>query len=176
MTNQDKTARSQTEQPQLVGDLQIEHDIAWLHREWLVERSAWVLFAAIILAAALGLFGEGALSSASVRDGGMSAAYERFLRESAPSELMLTLPVEAGSASFSIRSDSALLIEISRIDPRPRSEVRSPDGAIEYTIDAKDGAEQVVVVMRYKMTRSGKVTTTLTQSDRRLVLNQFVYP
>lgn len=176
MANQEKKTRSTTEQPTLVGELQIEHDIAWIHREWRAERAVWLLFAMLLLAALLGVFGEGLLSSTSVERGGMRAAYERFVREGSPSEIVLSVPVESGTASFALKSNSPILIEVSRIDPEPDSQERLSDGAIRYTLSSDENSDRCTVVIRYQMTRAGKATTTVTQSDRRLVLDQFVYP
>jgi hypothetical protein len=41
------------------GDLEIQEDLPFQRREWLVERVAWGVMALLIVAALLGLFGTG---------------------------------------------------------------------------------------------------------------------
>ncbi|HEU4345558.1 MAG TPA: hypothetical protein VFU31_28750, partial [Candidatus Binatia bacterium] len=49
--------------------LEIEEDLRFQERAWVVQRVGWGVMLLVIVATAAGMFGEGALSSATVGDG-----------------------------------------------------------------------------------------------------------
>lgn len=65
-----------------VGDLQISEDMEFQRRSWIVQRTGWAIFALVILLAALGVSGDGMLSSARAgqEDGGLWLEFPRFGR------------------------------------------------------------------------------------------------
>jgi len=65
-----------------VGDLQINEDMEFQRRSWIVQRVGWLVFALVILLAALGLFGDGILSDAKAgqEEGALWLEYPRFKR------------------------------------------------------------------------------------------------
>src|SRR5919106_6001727 len=68
--------------------LQIDQDLAYQQREWLVERVGWIVMLLLIVAAAAGIFGNGVLSRASVSDGKqLRIEYERFAHYLTPTSL-----------------------------------------------------------------------------------------
>jgi hypothetical protein len=69
-----------------IGDLEIEEYIGFQRRDWAVRHIAWAILALVVLAALLGLFGNGILSKANLGDDEMplQLEYERFGRYKAP--------------------------------------------------------------------------------------------
>jgi hypothetical protein len=105
-------------------ELEIEQDITFQRREWAIQRVGWWVLAFFVVAAALGLFGNGPISHA--RAGGPGAPlwleYERFVRASAPSRLTLHLGSPAASnVTQEIRINRPFFdgIRIERIIPVP---------------------------------------------------------
>ena len=80
-----------------IGDLELEEDIGFQRRDWLLRRIAWAVLALVFLAALLGIFGNGILSKATLGDDGMplQVEYERFGRHKAPMDLKMRLGPEA---------------------------------------------------------------------------------
>ena len=65
-----------------IDDLQIDEDMEFQRRSWIVQRIGWAIFALVILLAALGLFGDGILSDtkAGQEEGALWLEYPRFER------------------------------------------------------------------------------------------------
>jgi hypothetical protein len=63
-----------------VNKLPVEDEISLHRKGWIVQRIGWVLMFGFLIAALLGLFGEGPLSSKKLQAGNVSVQYERFGR------------------------------------------------------------------------------------------------
>jgi hypothetical protein len=103
--------------------------------EWVVQRIAWVLLSALLIAVALGLFGRGGPLSkveAMSEDGRFMVEYDRFLRHDSPDLLRVTVR-KADAPVVRIRMDSryARSIQIERITPDPEREA-SADGTVTF--------------------------------------------
>jgi hypothetical protein len=83
-----------------VGDLEVNEDLTFQRRSWVMQRVGWVVMTLVMLAALVGLFGgAGALggeAQASSEDAAVSVSYERFLRFMKPTTLQIQLSQEAG--------------------------------------------------------------------------------
>lgn len=83
-----------------VGDLEVNEDLRFQRRVWVVQRVGWVAMALVALAALVGLFGgTGSLrgeAKASSEDAIVSVDYERFLRFMKPTTLEIQVGPEAG--------------------------------------------------------------------------------
>ena len=64
----------------IVGELQIDEDMDFQHKEWIAERWGWRIMALVLLAGLLGLFGQGPLSDKTVQSGSLLVQYGRFER------------------------------------------------------------------------------------------------
>lgn len=64
------------------SSIEITEDLSFQRRAWIMQRVAWTIMLLLTIAALLGAFGRGTLSSARVTSPGsvMSAEYERFAR------------------------------------------------------------------------------------------------
>jgi hypothetical protein len=60
--------------------MEVNADIEFQRRVWRVQRIGWLIIAAVIVAALLGVFGGGPLSRAAVQGDGLRLEYERFAR------------------------------------------------------------------------------------------------
>ena len=78
-------------QPKKDNPLEIKIDPVFQQRSWRAERMAWMVIAVLLLAALLGLFGDGVFSHAKAVDasGALEVEYERLARASAPLRLQL---------------------------------------------------------------------------------------
>ena len=75
--------------PQTPPDIELAEDMEFQRKNWRAERIGWAVLAFILLAAALGLFGQGPLGGTVVAagDDSLSLTYERFWRLSSPTRL-----------------------------------------------------------------------------------------
>ena len=88
---------------------------------WRVERIAWAVIALSLLAAVLGVFGDGPLSSTRAGEStSLSVEYERLLRSAAPTEYRFDASrIVISDGTLRLRFDQALIddIEIDTVVP-----------------------------------------------------------
>ncbi len=111
-----------------VSDLEVSENLKFLSRAWAAQRVGWVVMAAVVIAALLGLFGGtgsvGSEAKATSEDAVVSVSYERFLRFMKPTTLEIQLGQEAGKeAKVSIWLDRRYLdsLQVQQITPQPSS-------------------------------------------------------
>ena len=111
-------------------DLEISEDMDFQHKEWNAERWGWIFMLIVTIAALLGLFGQGPLSSASAEKDALHVRYGRFERLLAASQFNVRLD-EAGAQNGEIRLqiDQSLLeaYTVQNIVPEPDSAELAPD-------------------------------------------------
>jgi hypothetical protein len=83
--------------------------------------------ALVVLAAGLGVFGDGPLADARVGDERLSARYQRMAREAAPTTLTLTGTPERGVLRLWIARSYLDGVEVERIEPEPERVVIEAD-------------------------------------------------
>jgi hypothetical protein len=108
----------------------IHEDEPLEQRTWTIERIAWVVMVALLVAASLGLFGSGPLSKRTIEseNGAISIAYERVARMRAASEIEIRIresafPValDRGTPRMDIAFDRHYWddLQVTRIVPEP---------------------------------------------------------
>jgi hypothetical protein len=147
---------------QKIGPLEISQDLDFQRRSWRVQRFGWVLMLMVSLAALLGLFGRGILSSAHLGADAspIRAEYERFLRANAPG----TLTIFIGSAA--IRPDSTAELWLDRTwlaGMKVRAITPEPDGTrmdanrVMYTFSLDPAAAPARVTFDLETRSSGRI-------------------
>jgi len=163
-----------------MSELQIDQDVEFQLREWRMERMGWVALAGFVVAAAVGVFGDGPLSRASASDdsGQLVIRYERFVRASASSELHLQVVASAAnSGEITIWADPAYLgdVEVSSIVPEPKR-VEQHGRHIVYVFAVAATAEPSEIAFRYKPARAGRLYGSFGVSEGAPVaLRQFAF-
>lgn len=161
------------------GTLEIDEDLPFLRRSWQVERAGLALFALLVLAGFLGLFGEGALSRTSVRsgEGTLSLEYLRFARRGATTELRISLaPAGEGSARLWIGHGYLHEVEVTAITPEPQSVQSTQDGVV-YDLAVGDAQQPAIVSIHVQPRGFGLFRLDIGHADgERLQLRQVVYP
>ena len=162
---------------------------------WRAERVGWAALAAVVLAALLGLFGDGVLSNdeAASADGMLTVAYRRFLRAESPAKLEVTAAQAlADGGRLAIRLDAAWLarFEIVAIEPEPESTTLAADrttflfattaasatAATAGTTTAATASEPVTVRFRLEAEKAGVAVGAVGVGTAQIELRQFVYP
>ena len=154
---------------------------------WRAERVGWAALAAVVLAALLGLFGDGVLSNdeAASADGMLTVAYRRFLRAESPAKLEVTAAQAlADGGRLAIRLDAAWLarFEIVAIEPEPESTTLAPDrttflfATTAASATAATASEPVTVRFRLEAEKAGVAAGAVGVGTAQIELRQFVYP
>src|SRR3546814_4740948 len=97
--------------------------------------------ALVLVAALLGLFSTGPLSSTTARDatGSVRIEYDRFERSLAPSTLHVAFSAAGANDTVSLRFSRSYLeaIQIERIQPEPQRSLADADGVV-FVFDRPD--------------------------------------
>jgi hypothetical protein len=134
-----------------IGDIELDQKLRHQEREWLIQRLGWILMLAIILAALLGVFGTGPLSSATAGSEpvGLTVNYERIIRLEDKTRLTIEIaPDQAQNGQVELWINSAYLNEmmIEDVQPEPEEVRSSGDRRVfVFVVDSADTALHVTV-------------------------------
>lgn len=165
------------EQPSRYPGFEIGEDMRQQHREWRMQRVAWVLLYALLLCIMLGLLGKGALSEATLGEPGapLQTEYQRFLRHRSPDTLRLRITPTSGQVRVLLDSDYAGHVEIKRVAPEPERVIAGAD-AITFVFNAR-ATEPMTVTFEIQPEEVGSLHGWVgLQGQERHAFSQFVYP
>jgi hypothetical protein len=114
-----------------------EDTLAFLRREWRVQRAGRALLGALVAAMALGLFGGGGpASSARLTTAGVDVQFDRFVRAGRPTDLLIGLgPDRHGTATVWIDRRYLSAVHLEHIVPEP-IETRVDGDRVAFTFEA----------------------------------------
>jgi hypothetical protein len=151
--------------------MEVNADIEFQRRAWIVQRIGWLVIAAVIVAALLGLFGGGPLSRAAVEGDGLRVAYERFARLQQSTRLQLALPKTA-PGEVALNRGYLELFRIEQITPEPR-EVEANG---EWLVYRFGGSGTSTVTFHLMPEKFGSVAGAARADGNPLAFHQFIYP
>lgn len=166
---------------QRVGSLEITQDMTFQRRAWVVQRVAWAVMLLTMVAAVLGLFATGPLSSTSAAtdDGVLNIEYGRFARHDAQTDIQIVVSPEAVQAGeIQVRADQAFLdtYQIESITPEPDSIAVESDG-ITWTFTAGELTEPGQINLQVRPDSVGIQRGRIgLAGGEMLTLRQLVYP
>ena len=154
----------------------IGEDIAHQRKVWKIERIAWSVMAAAIIAAVCGFTGHGLFSKRVMAPAGSGVIveYQRFERVQAQTQLSLQL-TGAVAAETRIRFGEDFLrgVEIVRMEPQPSRTELDVD-ATDYVFNTRAAGR---IVVHYLPLTHGRLQLALARDDAPpLYLGQFVFP
>lgn len=162
-------------------DLEISQDLNFQRREWVVQRVGWVVMAALIIAALLGVFGPGPLSNttAGSESGPLRAEYYRFWRMASPMPLRLRLtPASQGQGEVGLWVSREYLeaMRVESVTPEPARVEAAGDHFI-YFFNVAASAATVSVIFNLEADRMGPVSGKFGVDQRAAIqLEHFIYP
>ncbi|MGH7964579.1 MAG: hypothetical protein ACRERD_22680 [Candidatus Binatia bacterium] len=164
-----------------VGDLELNQDLDFQHRSWIVQRIGWAVMALVVLAALLGLLGPGPLSSTvvGIRGAPLWGEYDRFAHYQAPTQLRIHLQLgtqREGEARVWLDRNYLDSVQVKNVIPQPDSVEAGPDRLI-YTFRVSEPSQPAIVTFYLEPEQigplSGRVGLDRGQS---LSFRQFIYP
>jgi hypothetical protein len=156
-------------------------DIGFQEWEWTIQRVAWVVMTLIIVAAAIGLFGNGPLAETSrtVGDESVRAHYHRIVRHHQPRTLRVDVAPEAiqgGEVEVWLDSEYAKTFGLQSIIPEPESTSIERDRVV-YTFSAGEGDGPLSITFFYENDGFWRQSARLGIVDGATVeFSQFVFP
>ncbi len=162
------------------GDLEIDQDLTFQRREWLVQRVLWVVCALVIVLGVIGLFGGGPISSVKHASGDDTVAveYHRFVRHDGRASL--TFRVDASHASgqeVEVWIDQRFLdrVQIENVSPQPAS-VRSDDDRMTWVFETGDGSDALIATFAYRPQAIGRIRGEAGSGTSTVDVGQLAYP
>jgi hypothetical protein len=121
------------------------------HRWWCFERVAWYVLAIVLIADALGFFGQGwfARAQRSASDGTIHLRYDRIERAGASSEMTVEFgPAAVRNHQVALFSSQNIVKELGaqRIIPEPNTSQVGP-GGITYTFPATGSPATISIAL-----------------------------
>ncbi len=164
-----------------VGDLEVGQNLDYQRRAWRANQIGWVVMALALLAALLGIFGSGPLSSASAGEQGgpLWIEYDRFARYTAPTTLRVHLgpgAMSGGQARLLVDRRYLQSLQLQDISPQPDRVEAAGDDLI-YVFNLADPSRPTTIVFSATAHEIGGLAGRIGLTDGAMVsFNQFVYP
>ena len=164
------------------SDLLGEQDLDFQRREWAIQRAAWLVFLAIVLAAVLRLFGSDGLVSdaaAGEKDGPLFVEYQRFERYHAPTELTVQIGpgvAREGAVRLWLDSGYAQSPEIDSVLPEPEA-VEVGSERVTYVFQVSTPDEPTTIALQVRHSQFARQRGRLgIEGGPELSFTQFDYP
>jgi hypothetical protein len=116
-----------------VNKLPLKDEIDLHRKGWIVQRIGWALMFAFLVAAILGLFGEGPLSKKKIQAGNINVEYERFCRYEHGMEIRLQSDAE-NISTVSIPQTYLKSFRVGIIVPEPAKQIAAT-GSVQYQFE-----------------------------------------
>ena len=161
-------------------ELEIGEDEAFERRSFTVQRAGWVLMAALVVAAAAGLFGSGPLARATAAaPGAFTIEYERLTRYQSEQTLHVHLePAVTRSPETRLWVNREFL-DSSRIDTVVPAPLRVEGRAdrLDYVFHMARPGDRLVIAFNIQAEQIGLVAGRIGVNDtHELAFRQLVYP
>lgn len=161
--------------------LALDEDLRFQHRQWQVERVAWVAIAGLIAYSLAGGFGGGGpLSStdAVTADGSARVHYERFARQLTPNsiEIMVRQPPDGRPTQIHLSGDYLSAVTVKSAVPQPDTSTAAENGHL-FAFKRLPGVVETKIEMQLEPQKIGSATGWLAVNNgERLPIKQFVFP
>lgn len=158
--------------------LQINQDLVFQRREWRVQRIGWWVLCAFVLAAALGLFGNGPLSRAQAGDPGspLRADYQRFVRVGAPARVTIHGTTGGSGQDWQLRLSRPYFdgVRLEHVTPEPAGfDIGENDIVLHFT--AQSASPRFTVILDLESLQAGRQQATFRAGAATLTFTQFSY-
>ncbi len=164
-----------------VGDLQIERDLPYQRREWVIERIGWAGLLIIILAALVGLLGRGPISRTTQvnADQTVRLGYARFARYGERCPLRLEIVEDAAKRNeitVTINQEYLNGLKLVRVSPSPIREEPSFDTQV-FVFSSAGSSGPITITFDVEPEKLGLRSGEITVAGRpKLSFTQYVYP
>lgn len=152
--------------------LQIDENIDLHIRGWIFQRIGWALMLLFLTCAALGLFGNGALSRKVLADDGTSVTFEKYTRRESETEFEIVTRSNAEIVRLVLPPAFLHAFKIEKVVPEPSSQ-RVDNGA---TVLQFTGSGEAQITLFVSSRTAGSVQSTLRVDEKSFDIDQFIYP
>lgn len=157
-----------TSLPQLHEDLRLQHTA------WRIQKVCWGAIVLTMIFIALGLFGEGPLSTVRETSGSITLEYERFSRDEGKMETVVRLKDGANRAEVHIPLNYLARFKIEKVFPET-FESKISGNALVYFFEPEKSASLNIRFFLVPQ-RPGPVKGNWSVNEATFELSQFIYP
>ena len=150
---------------------QIEKHYSTQQMEWVAFCIFWILMSLVLVATALGLFGNGLLSNKTYTAKGNKIEYKKFMRVEKGTELLVHLNNAGENAKISLNNDYLKKVRIEQITPQP-SKVELINNELIYTFSSIQKGFIVFYLIPQKM---GSQQLRITIDGHQKSFDQYIY-
>lgn len=163
--------------PSRTGDLEIDVDAPFTRFMWRLQRAGWLALSAVIVAGALGVFGDGVLARRTAEAGGgaLRVEYERFVRRLGPTEIRIRARASGGTLRVWIDREYLESFELRAITPQP-VEQRVGAARCELDFELAEGADVGEFVLDLEPRGAGSLAGRIGCGSAEIAIEQFAYP
>lgn len=150
----------------------IEEGFPFLQKEWPVLRVGWTMLFLFILAGVLGLFGFGLLSDRTLENEVAVVEYDRYLRHSTESKVIIRSKIPLADSSIYLNRDYLKQVKIDRVQPEP-SAVALEGDRVRYKFESTDGGQVIFHII--PLTGNASQEMEIGIGGRNATFHQFIY-
>ena len=165
-----------------VSALEVNEDLEFQRHDWVVQRVGWVVIAAAVIAALLGLFGVGLLSRAAAGNQGAPISigeYQRMVRFGKPTTFRVHLDgaaTEGKEARVWLSREYLENVQLQEVTPEPEMVEAGPD-RFTYFFEVAEPGKPTAVTFNLVPDKVGPLEGRVgLQGGKPLGFEQFVYP
>lgn len=157
------------------NSLQLDDKMNLHRKEWRVQKIGWSILSLLLIAAALGLFGNGVLSETIVGNPGTNhwMRYQHFIRLEAPFTLEVHMTTSENKAAvLAIPNDYLQVMNLEKMTPEP-DQIQIKEGQVQYIFP---GNGHVQVNLQLKPSAFGRKESTFYLNNQPYAISHFIYP
>jgi hypothetical protein len=153
-------------------DLQIEEHIQLQERGWQIQAAGLLFILALVIAAAIGLFGDGVISKRRSDENNASIEYQRFHRFESRMALDVDITDAKNGATISFPNEYLKSIEIESILPAPKNNISNEDRVL-YNFE---GHGRMHISFHLIPRTPGNIHGQINVNDHNFPLQHFIFP
>ena len=155
-------------------DLEIEEHVSMHERGWKIQAIGLYLILALVLTAAVGLYGDGLISKKKVSENTATVEYQRFYRFQARMQLKFELNIPAGGTEVIVSFPGKYLesFQVDSILPEPEKNVMKGE-RVEYHFNGTGSSTITFFLIPQSI---GAIGGSIEVDNSRFELNHFIFP
>ncbi|WP_276370943.1 hypothetical protein [Chryseolinea sp. H1M3-3] len=152
--------------------LQIDEHMSMQERGWKVQAVGLYFIFALVLTAAVGLYGDGLISARKITNGHVTVEYQRQYRFQARMEIKVQLQNSTDGAMVSFPTAYLKKFEVASIVPQP-NENKFQDDRVHYLFKGSDGMSITFYLIPQHV---GNINGSIQVNNKEFDINHFIFP
>jgi hypothetical protein len=152
--------------------LELEDEIKLHETGWAIQRVGWAVILLLLVAAALGVFGNGLLSSAEISDDGNNIRFEKLVRYQSPMQLIIRTNGRENKVEVRIPQSYIESMEVDKIVPEPVDQ-KLASGLAIFTFKTEGPSTIKFYIIPEK---TGQMKAQIQVNESNFSVTHFIYP